>query len=50
MKLVDQALASQDPEQRKAGLLAMAVSAEGCADNIKNKYAVMTFSLAYRHF
>ncbi len=37
MRLVEPALQSADPEQRRAGLSALAVTAEGCADYIRTK-------------
>ena len=42
LQLVQPALQSQNPYERKAGLLCLAMLAEGCADFIRNKY-VHTF-------
>ncbi|XP_072013320.1 importin-4-like [Amphiura filiformis] len=38
LQLVQPALQSQNPYERKAGLLSMAMLAEGCADFIRNKH------------
>ncbi|XP_022092139.1 importin-4-like [Acanthaster planci] len=38
MQLVQPALSSSNPYERKAGLLSIAVLAEGCADFIRNKH------------
>ena len=37
MRLVEPGLQSDDPDQRRAAYMAIAVSAEGCADHIRNK-------------
>ncbi|KAJ8041565.1 Importin-4 [Holothuria leucospilota] len=38
LKFIQPALQSQNPSERKAGLLSLAVLAEGCADYIKQKH------------
>ena len=37
MHLVEPALASTEIQQRRAAFIALAVTAEGCADHIRNK-------------
>ncbi|XP_071823751.1 importin-4-like [Apostichopus japonicus] len=44
MKFIQPALQSQNPSERKAGLLSLAVLAEGCAEYIKQKH-LKTFLL-----
>lgn len=39
MPLAQTCLASENPYQRKGGLMCLAVLAEGCADHIRTKYA-----------
>lgn len=38
MPLTQACLASEDPYQKKGGLMCLAVLAEGCADHIRTKY------------
>ena len=40
MKYVDPALQSEVASVRRAGYMSMAVTAEGCADYIRTKYAI----------
>lgn len=42
MQFVQPALGSEDPYQRKAALIALAVLAEGCADYIRNRLISLT--------
>lgn len=45
MPLVQTSLASENPYQRKGGLMCLAVLAEGCADHIRTKSVHLTFRL-----
>lgn len=38
MPLTQTCLASENPYQRKGGVMCLAVLAEGCADHIRTKY------------
>lgn len=41
MPLVQGALGSADPYQRKAALMCLAVLAEGCGDHIRSRYVLL---------
>lgn len=42
MPLAQACLTSENPYQRKGGLMCLAVLAEGCADHIRTKYVHFT--------
>lgn len=42
MPLTQTCLASENPYERKGGLMCLAVLAEGCADHIRTKYVQLT--------
>ena len=50
MPLAQACLTSENPYQRKGGLMCLAVLAEGCADHIRTKYVQLSREICLHIF